>query len=422
MKACPDYVVSVLASFERKGFRAYLVGGSVRDLFLGLPPFDVDVTTDAPPEAIPEVLPGVRRVGPIETPVFILPDRTAPVEITTHYGRSLPEDLSRRDFTVNAMALDIRGTLYDPQNGSRDCALRVLRFCGEPSERIREDPVRILRFSRFSAVLPGFSPSTEGIVPCRNACRELARIAPERLTAEIRKGLLGDPVVFLDLLDETGALGEVFPEVASLRGEAQDPAVHPEGDAFAHTRKCLSMTRSLPGDMRLRLAVLLHDIGKPCSRDAVKGRIRFPGHEESGALMAESILQRLRFPVKEARDVAALVRSHGLLLEDTPAESIAELLCEYGAEWLNLLFLTGWCDMLGAGGVREAWVANRRKALGIGIRALRERDVLPSGAELGGLTGEKAGPAWGRAHRRLRLRYLADGAPDDAFRTERDKQ
>ena len=89
MKACPDDVLPVLASFERKGFRAYLVGGSVRDLFLGFPPFDFDVTTDAPPEAIPEVFPEARRVGPIEAPVFILPNRTAPVEITSHCGRSL---------------------------------------------------------------------------------------------------------------------------------------------------------------------------------------------------------------------------------------------------------------------------------------------------------------------------------------------
>ena len=422
MKACPDDVLLVLASFERKGFRAYLVGGSVRDLFLGLPPFDFDVTTDAPPEAIPEVFPEARRVGPVDTPVFILPNRTASVEITSHCGRSLADDLSRRDFTVNAMALDIRGTLHDPQNGSRDCALRVLRFCGEPSGRIREDPVRILRFARFSAVLPGFSPSPEGFIPCRSACRELARIAPERLTAEIRKAVMGDPVVFLDLLDETGALGSIFPEVASLRGEAQDPAVHPEGDAYAHTRNCLSITRSLPCDTRLRLAVLLHDIGKPCSRSVNDGIVRFPGHEEAGALMAEGILQRLRFPAKEAREIVALVRSHGILLEDAPAENIAELFCEHGADWLDLLFLTGWCDMLGAGGVREAWIANRRKALGIGIRASRERDVLPSGAALGELTGEEAGPAWGRAHRRLRVRYLADEAPDDVFRQERDKQ
>ena len=422
MKACPDDVLPVLASFERKGFRAYLVGGSVRDLFLGFPPFDFDVTTDAPPEAIPEVFPEARRVGPIEAPVFILPNRTAPVEITSHCGRSLSADLSRRDFTVNAMALDIRGTLHDPQNGSRDCALRVLRFCGEPSERIKEDPVRILRFARFSAVLPGFSPSPEGFVPCRAACRELARIASERLTAEIRKGFSGDPVVFLDLLDETGALGEIFPEVASLRGEEQDPAVHPEGDAFAHTRKCLSVARSLPCDTRLRLAVLLHDIGKPRSRSVGDGTVRFPGHEEAGALMVEEILHRLRFPVKEAREVTALVRRHGILLRDASAESIAGLFCEYGAEWLDLLFLTAWCDMLGGGGVRDAWIANRRKALGIGIRALRERDVLPSGAALGELTGEEAGPAWGRAHRRLRVCYLADEAPDDAFRPERDKQ
>ncbi len=422
MNARLDGVIPVLASFERKGYEAYLVGGSVRDLFLGLPPFDFDVTTDAPPEAIPEVFPEVRRVGPVDAPVFILPDRTAPVEITSHYGRSLSADLSRRDFTVNAMALDIRGTLHDPQNGSRDCALRVLRFCGKPSERIREDPVRILRFARFSAVLPGFSPSAEGFVPCRTACRELARIAPERLTAEIRKALPGDPAAFLDLLDETGALGQIFPEVASLRGEAQDPIVHPEGDAFAHTRKCLSIARSLPCDTRLRLAVLLHDIGKPCSRSVGDGKVRFSGHEEAGALMAKEILHRLRFPVKEAREIVALVRSHGLLLGDASAESIAELLCEYGAEWLDLLFLTGWCDMLGGCGVRETWIDNRRKALCIGVRAVRERNVLPSGAALGEITGEEPGPAWGRAYRRLRLRYLAGEAPDDAFRPKRDKQ
>lgn len=421
MKVCPDDVVSVLASFERRGFCAYLVGGSVRDVFLGLPPFDFDVTTDAPPDAIPEVFPEARRVGPIDVPVFILPNRTAPVEITSHYGRSLSDDLSRRDFTVNAMALDIRGALYDSQNGSRDCALRVLRFCGEPSERIREDPVRILRFARFAAALPGFSPSADGFAPCRNACRELARIAPERLTAEIRKAVMGDPVVFLDILDETGALGAIFPEVASLRGEAQDPAVHPEGDAFAHTRKCLSVARSLPCDARLRLAALLHDIGKPRSRDVCDGTVCFPGHEEAGALMAKDVLQRLRFPVKEACEIVALVRNHGVLLRDASAESIAGLLCEHGAEWLDLLFQTAWCDMLGAGCVREAWIANRRKALGIGIRALRERDVLPSGAALGELTGEKAGSAWGRERRRLRLRYLVGEAPDETFRPERDK-
>jgi poly(A) polymerase len=302
---------------------AWLVGGCVRDLLLGLAPKDFDVATSAPPGRLLELFPGSGEVG-AHFGVVLVREGAAQVEVSTfrsdglyldgrrpsevRFESSPRADVLRRDFTINGLLLDPEtGEVLDFVGGRADLEARLLRAIGDPVERFQEDHLRLLRAIRFAARL-GFviEPATMRAIGACHAA--IASVAAERVRDELVRILTeGGARRGIELLAESGLLEDVLPEVAALRGVAQPPEFHPEGDVWTHTLLMLeAMGRPSPA---LALGTLLHDIGKPRTF-RIEDRIRFNGHDAVGARMAEAVLDRLRFPRETARQVEALVAQH----------------------------------------------------------------------------------------------------------------
>ena len=320
--------------FARHGHELALVGGPVRDVFRGEQPADFDLTTDATPE---QVLAVVERWADAIWTVGIafgtvgLRKGSWVFEITTYrseqyqassrkpevrYGRSLEEDLSRRDFTINAMAARLPGyELVDPFGGLDALRERVLRTPGRPEDSFSDDPLRIMRAARFAAKL-GFTVAPEVRAAMTEQAARLRIVSPERVAGELTKLMLApDPARGVDLLVQTGAADEVLPEVSRLRMEADEH--HRHKDVYEHSLTVLAQAieleprYALDGDLTVRLAALLHDIGKPKTRSLLPdGRVEFHLHEVVGEKLARRRLTSLRFPNDVVRDVSQLVELH----------------------------------------------------------------------------------------------------------------
>jgi poly(A) polymerase len=320
----------IVRRLRAEGFQAYFVGGCVRDLVMGREPKDYDVATDATPDEVVRLYPESLTVG-AQFGVVIVPREEGNVEVATfrsdgryddgrhpaevRYARTPQEDVRRRDFTIN-------GLLFDPANeevldyvgGQADIRARRLRTIGDPVARLSEDRLRMLRAVRFAARF-GFALDTAAKAAIQNLAPQIHDVSAERVRDEILKILTeGQARRGFELLDETGLLREVLPEIKALQGVAQPPEFHPEGDVWIHTLMMLDGLRD--PTPTLALGVLLHDVGKPPTF-AVHERIRFDNHVEVGAKMAESICARLRLSARETERVAELVRHH-LRFKDFP--------------------------------------------------------------------------------------------------------
>lgn len=359
VRRLPAYTRTILTALNAAGFAAYLVGGAVRDLLLGLTPEDFDITTSARPEQVLQICrengwSTVDKLGHNFGCVIILLDGV-PTEVTTFRGErydnadahrpaatwycdTLQEDLSRRDFTVNAMALDINGVLYDYFGGRQDLAAKLLRTVGDPERRYREDALRMLRACRFTAQL-GFTyvQASGDCGPCgmegtpyylprsyRFPVERCQGLSLERVRRELEKLLLSPYAGRgLMLMMATGLLGAscrvrqdkkdvdvpILPEALHLLGLRQNPRFHLY-DTWEHT--LLAIDNS-PRQLAIRWALVLHDLGKglPQIRKTNKeGQPSDPGHEAQSAVMAQEILTRLRYPAAFVRLVVWLVAQH----------------------------------------------------------------------------------------------------------------
>jgi len=325
------------ARFARRGHELALVGGSVRDVFLGRSHGDLDLTTDAVPSRVLEIVDGwadqVWTIG-IEFGTVGMRKGSEVFEITTYraeqyapksrkpevtYGTSLIDDLSRRDFTVNAMAAKLPSReLVDPSGGMDDLKDKVLRTPGRPEDSLGDDPLRILRAARFAAQL-GFAVAPELRAAMTELAPRLAIVSAERKSAELTKLMLAEPVGGprrgIELLVDTAVADQVLPEVPKLRLEQDEHFRHK--DVYLHSLTVLDQAIALEerygleGDLRLRLAALLHDIGKPKTRTRLPGgKVAFHHHEMKGAQMARARLTALRFSKEVVADVARLVELH----------------------------------------------------------------------------------------------------------------
>ncbi len=316
-------VRALAVSLRRHGFQSYLVGGCVRDRLLGIEPKDYDICTDARPDHIAALFPGAVMVG-AKFGVVLVPLGGFQVEVSTFRADGLyldgrrpesvrfetsPEaDVLRRDFTINGLLLDPESeVIIDFVGGRDDLARGMIRAIGDPLARFEEDHLRMLRAVRFAARFAfRLDPATFEAI--RTLRAGIARISAERVRGELCRILTeGGARRGFELLDASGLLGEILPEIAALQGVPQPPEYHPEGDVWSHTLLLLENLRS--PTLELAWAALLHDVGKP-STFRRADRIRFDGHVEAGVEIARRILNRLRFSHDTIRRVEALIANH----------------------------------------------------------------------------------------------------------------
>ena len=314
---------AVIGKLRAAGHQAYLVGGCVRDLLLGFEPKDFDVATDARPDRIMDLFPGSGRVG-AHFGVVLVRDVFHQVEVATfrsdhtyedgrhpefvRFENDPRQDVLRRDFTINGLMMDpVSGEVLDFAGGRIDLERRVVRAIGDPDTRFGEDHLRLLRAVRFAARL-GFEIAPETWESIQRNHALILKVASERVRDELVRILTeGGAARGFELLDASGMLADVLPEVAAMKGVAQPPQYHPEGDVWRHTLMLLEQLDHPTA--ALALGALLHDVGKPPTF-RVAGRIRFDGHVEEGVRMAHNILHRLRFSRDEMEQVEALVGNH----------------------------------------------------------------------------------------------------------------
>jgi len=322
------------AAFRTRGRALFLVGGSVRDILLERPiPVELDLSTDAVPEETKAIVQTLSPIGLYDVGerfgtigmVFAGDERSVTVEITTFrseryepgsrhpavaYGTSIEDDLARRDFTVNAIAVDIHtGELHDPFHGRADLAMGMLRAVGDPVERFREDPLRLLRAARFVAQL-GFTVEQATRAAIASEALLLGSISKERVLMELTKLLCGDYAGHgLDVLLETGLLTIAMPELLPLERAARgDPGIHREKDLWDHTKRVVVQAPPRPA---VRWAALLHDAAKPLTRSVdAAGVVHFFGHERVGAEIAGKVLARLGADKQTRKAVRQLVDLH----------------------------------------------------------------------------------------------------------------
>jgi poly(A) polymerase len=429
-------VTGLARQFARRGHELALVGGSVRDVFLGRRPGDLDLTTDARPEQVLAIAEGwadkVWETG-IEFGTVGLRKGNTVCEITTYrserylphsrkpdvdYGTSLAEDLSRRDFTVNAMAARLPSLeLADPFGGLTDLRNKVLRTPGRPQDSFTDDPLRMLRAARFAAQL-GFTVTADAREAMAALAPRLAVISAERIAGELTKLMLAPghgPVRGIELLVDSGVADQVLPEIPRLRLEVDEHFRHK--DVYQHSLTVLEQAIALEPryglgpDLVLRLAALLHDIGKPKTRRLLPdGRVAFHHHEVVGAAMARARLSQLRFPSAVVNDVVTLIalhlRFHGYNDGGWTDSAVRRYVRDAGPLLTRLHALTR-ADCTTRNRQKAARLARAYDSLEERIEFLAGREELEKirpdldGNQIMAVLGVPPGPVVGRAYRHL---------------------
>ena len=431
--------------FQEAGFSLALVGGSVRDALLGRLGNDLDFTTDARPQDVLRIVrpwaDAVWDVGIAFGTVGAQKDGFQ-IEVTTYrseaydrtsrkpevsYGDSIEEDLVRRDFTVNAMAVSLPEKVFvDPHGGLDDLAARVLRTPGTPEESFSDDPLRMMRAARFAAQLD-FDVAPEVVAAMTDMAGRIEIVSAERVRDELNKLILSaNPRKGLTLLVDTGLADRVLPELPALRLESDEH--HRHKDVYEHTLIVLEQAMALEDegpDLTLRLAALLHDIGKPRTRRFEKdGRVSFHHHEVVGAKMAKKRLTALKYSNELVRDVSRLVelhlRFHGYGTGEWTDSAVRRYVRDAGPLLSRLHKLTR----------SDCTTRNRRKAAALSraydgleerIAKLQEQEELDAirpdldGNQIMEILGIKPGPDVGRAYKHmLELRLENGPMPHDA--------
>ena len=329
----------IAARLRESGHVAYFAGGCVRDLVRGLAPKDFDVATDAPPEVVQKIFPHTYAVG-AKFGVIVVVENGTNFEVATfrsddayvngrrpvavHFS-SPEEDAKRRDFTINGMFLDpVANEVIDFVGGRADIEGKLVRAIGEPAQRFMEDRLRMLRVVRFATAL-GYEIDHQTWDALVANAASINEISAERIREElVRIFLSPQRVRGWDLLDSSGLMRVILPEVDAMKGCLQPEQFHPEGDVFQHTRLMLSL---LPEKVSgpLVCSVLFHDVAKPVTATVDEtGRIRFNEHDRIGAEMTEAIMGRLRFSRAEIDATVEMVRQH-MVFKDVPNMRVAKL-------------------------------------------------------------------------------------------------
>lgn len=406
----PKEIIAITAAMNQAGYDLYLVGGSVRDLVLNRPVHDWDFTTSALPDQIKAIFPEafyenifgtVSVVGEhlyeqlqLDAEAYLLEDKSQVYEITTFrsegtysdhrrpdevtWGKSIQDDLQRRDFTINAMAIklttsqdqqsavfkdfagmpdriDLSAELFDPYRGKLDLDQRVIKAVGQPNERFEEDALRMLRAIRLAAQLKfGIDPET--LIAIQTKADQIQHVSWERIRDEFLKILVTDQVEdALTIMATTGLLNHILPEIIPAKGVEQRG--HHEYDVWEHLFKAVQLCPSK--DPVVRLATLLHDIAKPQTQAPLPdkpGEYSFHNHEVVGARVARDVARRLRMSKDDVQRVFTLVRWHMFYYQPTMTDAaIRRFMRRVGPENMEDIMALREADRLGSGSKRTSW-------------------------------------------------------------------
>jgi poly(A) polymerase len=416
-----EAALKILRALRAAGYQAYLAGGCVRDLLLGRAPQDYDVATSATPDIVLKLFPRTFAVGAHFGVVLVATcgganpvgaadteSRDVQTEVATfrsdgaysdgrhpdavRYTTSAEEDVRRRDFTINGLLLDplrvtggvqtpedLRTAVIDHVNGIADLDAGIVRAIGRPELRFEEDHLRMLRGVRFAARF-GFALEPGTAAAIRGLASRTAAVSRERVRDELTKMLTeGHARRAFELLDATGLLAEVLPEVARMKGVAQPPQFHPEGDVWTHTLLLLEQLE--PGwPLTLAWGALLHDVGKPPTFRQAPDRIRFDGHVEVGVAIAAEIYRRFRFSNDETRQTLSLIENH-MRFMDAQRMKASTLKRFFRLEKFDEHLALHRMDCLAGSGYLDNWEFVRERFLATPEEAVRPKPLI-TGREL----------------------------------------
>ena len=366
----PKEILSIIETLEGAGFQAFAVGGCVRDILIGRKPKDWDITTNARPEEILNLFPDSLYENDFGT-VSVFPKNVSEtalsmVEVTPYrtesnytdkrhpdkveFGKSLEEDLARRDFTINSLALNVRtDEIIDLFKGKKDFKEGLVRAVGNAEERFSEDALRIMRAFRFAAEL-GFSIEEETKNAIKKKAKLLRFIAKERIRDEFSKIILSPtPSEILNIMHDLDVLKLVMPELEEGYGIGQNK--HHIYSVWEHNLNALKYAVSKNWSLEVRMAALLHDVGKPRSKRGDGPDSTFYGHEIIGAKMAQTILSRLKYSKDFIEKVSKLVRYHLFYynVDEVGEASVRRLIRKVGPEDMKDLIKVRFCDRIGSG-------------------------------------------------------------------------
>jgi poly(A) polymerase len=400
-----DAALRVVGKLRAAGHEAYLAGGCVRDLLLGREPVDFDVATAATPDVVLRLFPRTFAVGAHFGVVLVADgdgDAYTTTEVATfrsdgaysdgrhpdavRYTGSAEEDVQRRDFTINGLLLDplqgldnLRAATIDFVSGLADLDAGVVRAIGRAEERFEEDRLRMLRSVRFAARF-GFEIEAGTKLAIQGLARRIQAVSRERVRDELTKMLTeGRARRAFELLEQTGLLAEVLPEVERMKGVEQPPQFHPEGDVWVHTLLLLDQLQ--PGcSPTLAWGALLHDVGKPPTFRRAPDRIRFDGHVEVGVAVGAEILRRFRFSNEDTRQILALIENH-MRFADAGRMKTSTLKRFFRLEGFDEHLALHRMDCLAGGGNLEHWEFVRERRLAMPEETVRPKPLI-TGREL----------------------------------------
>jgi len=459
----PLLVKKTLKALEKQGFEAYVVGGAIRDLLMNKPTYDWDFTTDAKPEEIRKIFPesfydnkfgtvGITAEelveqfhpeddGPLDhkkynykkeeikkTDVFEITtfrkeaeyrDRRRPVKVT--WGKSLKEDLQRRDFTVNSMALQLITNLpagkaghqslitkiIDPFDGQKDIKKQLIRTVGKPDKRFSEDALRMMRAIRIASEL-SFSIEKNTLKAINKYSNLITRISRERIRDELFKILKSPyPAQGIKMLDNAGLLQYIMPELLPMKGVEQ--AGHHTKDVWNHSLDSLAECPS--PDPIVRLATLLHDVGKPKTAKIRDGKVTFYNHEVVSGYMSKKIANRLRFSKKDKEKLWILVRYHMFAYDPKMTDkAIRRFIRRVGRENINDMMLLRIGDRKGGGSKATSWrLREMQERIGkLMYTPMEIKDMKVNGRDVMKILGIKPGPKVGQVLEKLFEEVMED--------------
>lgn len=375
----PQSVTQILNKFQNKKFEIYIVGGAVRDLLMNRPVSDWDFTTNATPEEILKVIPDGFYDNVFGTVGLVVPEFEKPFEITTYrteqgysdnrrpdsvsWGKSLEDDLSRRDFTINSLALDKNLKVIDMYGGQKDIENKLIRAVGNADERFSEDALRMMRAVRIASEI-GFTIEEKTFEAIKKNAPLINKIAKERIKDELFKILSSvNPYEGMVLFRESGLSQEILPELEKCFGvEQKSPGRHHIYDVGTHLLMALKFCKG--ADPVTRFATLIHDIGKPQTyRKLETGVITFYNHEMVSTKIAINISDRLKLSKKEKDKLVTLVRWHQFTVDERQTDSaIRRVIRNVGIENLEDMLALRVADRLGGGARETSWRLEEFKA------------------------------------------------------------